>query len=100
VKPSEAVQQGLCPSCIGAGRVYRLVPTEGEYPCPLCAGTGKWPPPVVMLDLVDMTLHRPSHVHLITACGLQMGECTVGPADALDQVARRLCPECWAPHAG
>ena len=95
MKPSEAVQQGICPSCLGTGKVYRFVPVEGEYRCHLCGSSGQWPPPVVMLDLRDLTLHRPSHVHLITLCGVQMIECQVGPADALTMRAQHHCPECW-----
>jgi hypothetical protein len=95
MKPSEALQSGLCPFCIGRGVVHTLVPVEGDYLCPMCQGTRVWPPPVVMLDLIDLTLHKPSHVHLISACGLDMPECTVGPADAVTQRARRVCPDCW-----
>lgn len=51
---------------------------------------------VGMLDLSDNTLHRPSHCHLITQCGLQMDVCKVGPVGALSGEMRRLCPECWA----
>jgi hypothetical protein len=95
VKPSDALKQGRCPFCVGRRRVTVLVPEEHEAMCPLCAGTGEWPPPVVMLDLTDLTLHKPSHVHLITACGVPMAECTVGAADMVQQRAQRICPECW-----
>lgn len=95
MKPSEAVQQGICPSCIGRGKVTRFVPVEGEYFCSLCGGSGEWPPPVVMLDETDLTLHRPSHVHMVTRCGLQMEICQVGPADSLTMRAQHHCPECW-----
>lgn len=50
---------------------------------------------VGMVDLGDLTLHRPSHVHLITQCGLQMDDCTVGPVGALSGLMRMVCPECW-----
>jgi hypothetical protein len=49
---------------------------------------------VGMLDLKDRTLHKPSHAHLITMCGLLMELCKVGPVGALVEV-RMLCPECW-----
>ena len=49
---------------------------------------------VGMLDLEDLTLHRPSRVHMITACGLQMNQCKVGPVGALTDL-RMLCPDCW-----
>jgi hypothetical protein len=50
---------------------------------------------VGMLDLEDLTLHRPSRAHLITRCGLQMNQCQVGPVGALTERLRMLCPECW-----
>jgi hypothetical protein len=50
---------------------------------------------VGMLDLEDYVLHRPSHVHLITQCGLPMNECKVGPVGALTEGLRMVCPECW-----
>jgi hypothetical protein len=50
---------------------------------------------VGMLDLKDGTLHKPSHVHLITRCGLPMELCKVGPVQALTEGLRLACPECW-----
>lgn len=53
--------------------------------------------PVVMLDLVDLTLHLPaSGKHLRTRCGLPLGKTTVGPFRAVHERAARLCPECFA----
>lgn len=45
-KPSEAVQAGYCPACMGYGTVNRVIPNgiEAEVPCSLCDGTGSWPP--------------------------------------------------------
>ena len=50
---------------------------------------------VGMLDLKDLTLHRPSRAHLVTRCGLLMETCSVGPVGALTDKLRMLCPECW-----
>jgi hypothetical protein len=50
---------------------------------------------VGMLDLKDLTLHKPSRAHLITQCGLAMDECKVGPVGALTEEVRMACPECW-----
>lgn len=55
---------------------------------------------VAMLDLSDRTLHRPGDVHLVTACGIgPLGECQVGPTEAIRPRAERLCPECWPAEA-
>lgn len=50
---------------------------------------------VGMLDLKDGTLHKPSHVHLITMCGVPMEQCKVGPVGALAEGLRMVCPDCW-----
>jgi hypothetical protein len=42
--PSEAIEEGLCPGCLGSGWVVRFVPVEHEGPCSTCGGTGTWPP--------------------------------------------------------
>jgi hypothetical protein len=52
---------------------------------------------VVMLDLSDMTLHKPSHVHQTSQCGLLLDPCSVGPRDALYTKAKQYCPACWPP---
>lgn len=49
MKPSEAIAQGKCPSCLGIGWVHRVVPMEHEGPCSTCLGTGLWPPDEVQL---------------------------------------------------
>jgi hypothetical protein len=55
---------------------------------------------VVMLDLGDHTLHRPGPVHMRTACGVDLDNCTVGPRESVEQRAARRCPECWPVHVG
>lgn len=52
---------------------------------------------VVMLDLTDMTLHKPSPVHQTSMCGILLDPCTVGPRPALYTKAKRYCPACWPP---
>jgi len=50
--PSEAIKHGICPMCHGSGQAGALTLTldtgrlirEGD-PCPLCQGSGAWPPP-------------------------------------------------------
>jgi hypothetical protein len=42
MKPSEAIALGLCPSCMGTGRVDRCVPYQDIYPCSSCGGGGTW----------------------------------------------------------
>lgn len=49
MKPSEAIAQGKCPSCLDIGWVHRVVPLEHEGPCSTCLGTGLWPPDEVQL---------------------------------------------------
>lgn len=44
MSPSEAIAIGLCPSCIGTGRVDRCVPYEDVFPCSTCSGSGTYPP--------------------------------------------------------
>jgi hypothetical protein len=52
---------------------------------------------VAMLDLLDLTLHRPSREHLVTACGIgPLGRCKVGPAGSLRLEAQQLCTSCYA----
>jgi hypothetical protein len=43
--PAEAIAAGLCPGCLGTGRVTRFVPYEDVFPCSTCEGAGTWPPP-------------------------------------------------------
>lgn len=43
-RPSEALQAGACPMCLGAGETLKLVPVEEFSSCSLCHGTGRWPP--------------------------------------------------------
>jgi hypothetical protein len=43
VKPSEALEHGICPFCLGDGEIESLI--YGMHACPLCKGTKKWPPP-------------------------------------------------------
>ena len=43
--PGEAAERGICPGCMGDGKVVRLwVPGEAEGPCSTCGGSGTWPP--------------------------------------------------------
>jgi hypothetical protein len=52
---------------------------------------------VAMLDLDDMTLHRPGRVHLVTACGVgPLDHCQVGPTATVRVRAKASCPECWS----
>lgn len=44
MRPSEALAVGLCPSCVGTGRVDKCVPCVDVFPCSTCGGSGKWPP--------------------------------------------------------
>lgn len=44
MKPSEAIEKGLCPSCAGTGQVWKVI-TEVMGECNTCEGTGVWPPP-------------------------------------------------------
>jgi hypothetical protein len=44
MKPSDALQQGLCPMCLGAGQVESILLSR-MIECPLCLGSKKWPPP-------------------------------------------------------
>ena len=54
---------------------------------------------VVMLDLEDLTLHRPATgdgKHLVAACrDAPLARCTVGPEAKVAPRARQLCPECF-----
>jgi hypothetical protein len=54
---------------------------------------------VVMLDLTDMTLHKPSPVHQTSMCGILLDPVTVGPRSVLYTKAERYCPACWPPTA-
>jgi hypothetical protein len=48
-----------------------------------------------MLDMEDLTLHRPSHEHLVTRCGISMDHCSVGPEPFLVTRSERLCTSCF-----
>jgi len=50
---------------------------------------------VAMLDLLDLTLHRPSNTHLVSLCGLYMDHCQVGPLPPLLQRSQRVCTSCY-----
>ena len=46
--PSEAIKAGVCPGCLGSGRVERCVPYDDVFPCSTCGGSGIWPARIVL----------------------------------------------------
>ena len=54
---------------------------------------------VVMLS-ATRRLHRPSDQHLVTACGLQLRDVTVGPLEALAAYGVDWCPDCFGGGPG
>lgn len=50
---------------------------------------------VVMLDQSDLTLHRTSSYHLVTRCGIELAEASVGPWRALVGRTAQFCTGCW-----
>jgi len=49
---------------------------------------------VVMLSHASRLLHLPSERHLVTVCGLQLLDVTVGPVEALERAGTGWCPDC------
>lgn len=43
-KPGAAVAAGRCGSCLGTGRVNRVIPYDDVFPCSTCGGDGLHPP--------------------------------------------------------
>lgn len=43
MKPSEALEKGICPYCMGEGEIENVI--YGMVVCHLCHGSKRWPPP-------------------------------------------------------